>query len=669
MFKKSLLSVAVALTLSACGGSSSGGGETTTPTPPTTPTNQAPTAITLSQTSVAENAAGAVVGDLAATDADSGDTHTFTVSDDRFEISGSQLKLKADTVLDYESEKEVALTIQVTDSASNTFSDNFTVTVTDVAEAPTAISLSAMEVAENATGAVIGDLAVTDPDAGDTFTFTVSDDRFEVVNSQLKLKADNKLNYESEQSVTVSVEATDSASNKLSVDFNVVVTDLLDTYTFNNATANASSVSYSGQIARHLLIAELNNYISSGLQADLDSGAITTEQAALDRLVSYYDGDWELEVADRTLTTSTIVKAKQTKFGDVSSSSKNLDGKIAGNDAVGQHKDWSTEFVAFGAKGSQSPEQLIRALLTEIAANAGQTLAGNVRQDALGNDITKVYLAADGRDLKQLVQKILLGSVAFSQGADDYLDNDTDGKGLLSDNTALVEGKDYTSLEHQFDEGFGYFGAARDYLDYSDDEIANKGGREAWAGMHDTNGDSEIDFNSEYNFGHSQNAAKRDRGTASRTNPTDLTAEAMNAFLKGRKVIADANTTALTDAQKTELFMYRDAALMAWEKSIAATAVHYINDTTDDYANWGTGSFSYADLAKHWSELKGFLVSLQFNRLSPLTDAQFEQANTLIGDAPVLVDANVAAYLTDLKQARDILQAAYGFDAENVANW
>lgn len=667
MFKRSLIAAAVSLTLTACGGSSNN--QTPTTTTPTTPTNQAPTAIALSKNTVAENAKGALVGDLTVTDADSGDTHTFTVSDDRFEISGSQLKLKADVSLDYETEKEVTVKIETTDSANNKYSADFKVMVADLPEAPTAIALSKMEVAENAEAAVIGTLSVTDPDANDTHTFTVADDRFEVVNSQLKLKAGMKLNYESEQSVSVPVQVTDSAENKLSAVFVIAVTDVLDTYAFNNATANASSVSYSGQIARHLLIGELNNYISSGLQADLNSGAITTEQQALDKLISYYDGDWEVEVADRKLTTSTLVEAKQKTLRDVSSSSKNLNGKIAGNDKTGQHKDWSKDFVAFGAKGSQSPEQLIRALLAEIAQNAGQALQGTVRQDALGKDITKVYLASDGRDLKQLVQKILLGAVAFSQGADDYLDNNTDGKGLLSDNTALVSGKNYTSLEHQFDEGFGYFGAARDYLDYSDDEIANKGGRDAWRGMYDTNGDKMIDFNSEYNFGHSQNAAKRDRGTASNTKPTDFTADAMNAFLKGRKIIADANTTALTEAQKTELYKYRDMALMAWEKSIAATAIHYINDTTDDYANWGKDSFSYSNVAKHWSELKGFLVSLQFNRLSPLTDAQHEEVNSLIGDAPVLVDANVATYLADLKKARDIMQTAYGFDAENVEKW
>jgi hypothetical protein len=45
---------------------------------------------------------------------------------------------------------------------------------------------------------------------------------------------------------------------------------------------------------------------------------------------------------------------------------------------------------------------------------------------------------------------------------------------------------------------------------------------------------------------------------------------------------------------------------------------------------------------------------------------------SLIGTAPVLAtdgQATIDAYLNSLLEARNILQAAYNFDAENVANW
>src|SRR5204863_280118 len=118
--------------------------------------NEAPTALDLRNASVPENAAGAAIGTLTVTDPDVGDTHTFTVSD--------------------------------TDIGGLSISRSFTIAVNDVNEAPTALDLSNASVPENAAGAAIGTLTVTDPDAGDTHTFTVSDSRFEVVGTTLKLK-------------------------------------------------------------------------------------------------------------------------------------------------------------------------------------------------------------------------------------------------------------------------------------------------------------------------------------------------------------------------------------------------------------------------------------------------------------------------------------------------
>ena len=46
--------------------------------------NQAPTDIALTGNTVAENAAGAVIGTLSTVDPDAGDTHTYAVSDTQF---------------------------------------------------------------------------------------------------------------------------------------------------------------------------------------------------------------------------------------------------------------------------------------------------------------------------------------------------------------------------------------------------------------------------------------------------------------------------------------------------------------------------------------------------------------------------------------------------------
>lgn len=574
-FRRSLLATAIltaTLGLSACGGSSG----SSTPTTPTTPapTNNAPTDITLTSTSVMENMAGAAVGTLGATDADSGDSFTFAVDDDRFEIDGDLLKLTDGTEFDYETTQSVDVTLTVTDSGSATFS----------------------------------------------------------------------------KTVQISID------------------DQLDFYAFDSAIMpGEESVSFTGQTARHLLINDLNILINTQLANTTDfdtAGTFVTRDDVLNALNSYFDVTDYDALSQRPLLTTTTPESSRLTLAEVSSSSKTLVGKIAGNDAVGQHKDWNNgEFAGWGETGDTTPEGLVRTFFDMLADNAAEQLAGNQRFDPFGDEITTLYLTHDGRDLKQLIQKFLLMSVAFSQAADDYLDNDTDGKGLLSDHTNTDAA--YTNLEHQFDEGFGYFGAARDYLNYSDEEIAGKGGRDDWQVYHDTDGSGTIDFHTEFNFGQSTNAAKRDLGA---TTAVDLTAEAMNGFLAGRKLLNDTAGTPLTDAQMTELEGYRDTALLAWEKSIVATVIHYINDTWNDLSTIDTDEFNYADLAKHWSEMKGFALGLQFNPFSPVSDSDFEQLHQLIGDKPVL-GGDVGGYQADLISARDLLRDAYGFDQQDVENW
>ena len=196
---------------------------------------------------------------------------------------------------------------------------------------------------------------------------------------------------------------------------------------------------------------------------------------------------------------------RQMTIGDISSG-KNLKDKMAGNDATGQHQDWNTVGLVGWTPGI-TPEGLLYAWFEMVEAAAQRKVNGD--GDTYGGVALPVHVSKEGHDLQQLTQKFLLGAVAFSQGADDYLDYDIEDKGLLADNVGPDKpGSTYTSLEHQWDEGFGYFGAARDYLEYTDDEIAGKAemGRQ---GYHDTNADDAVDLAKEYNWGHSINAAKR----------------------------------------------------------------------------------------------------------------------------------------------------------------
>ena len=563
-----------------------------------------------------------------------------------------------------------------------------TPTPTPINSAPTDITIDNASVSEREAGAVVGNLEATDSDSGDSHTFSVDGDLFVVDGKVLKLSEEVEVNYEADQTHTVSVTATDSQGSTFTKELTIDVTDVLDTYTFASAYDDGSSVSYSGQIARHALINELNYFISNEFDennpdSEYNKGVFVTKQDVLEHLNKYFRTTEEQY--DNFELMSFGDNAKQKFISDISSGWKRLggaSGKIAGRDETGQHKTWghtdapASTFVGWGEQGEYTPESLVDYYFDQLADNVMTQVTGAKRYDPKGSVITKVYVNEDGTDLKQLIQKFLLMAVTYSQSTDDYFGHETEGKGLTTDNTQAKSGKNYTNLEHQFDEGYGYFGAARDYREYNDNEISGKvssdeDGRSDWNGKHDTDGDGEIDLNSEYNFGASVNAAKRDRGSSGNANPTNFTKDAMTALIAGRALINENVGNALTDEQMETLKGHRDQAVLAWEKAIAATVVHYINDSNADLTNLLEDSedFSFSDLAKHWSELKGFALGLQFNPYSPLSDEKFAQFHQLVGDKPEMETSEIAAYQQKLIQARDILQEAYSFDAENVTNW
>lgn len=195
--------------------------------------NEQPESLDLSNLSVSENAIGALVGTLSASDPDAGDGLTFALADDaggRFEIvNGNELHVVAGTSLDHEAAGDHAVTVDVTDAEGLTLSRTFTIAVNNVNEAPIDIALSATSIEENAAaGTVVGTLSATDPDAGETFTYTLLDntDRFEIVGDQLKVKAGAVLNFEDASSHQLNIQVTDTGNLTHQKTFTIAVTDV-----------------------------------------------------------------------------------------------------------------------------------------------------------------------------------------------------------------------------------------------------------------------------------------------------------------------------------------------------------------------------------------------------------------------------------------------------------
>lgn len=214
--------------------------------------NEAPTNITLSQASLAENnPVNTVVGSFSSADVDAGDTHTYTLvsgtgSNDNgsFAIDGASLVMLPSA--NFESKSSYALRIRTTDAGTLAFEKQFTVTITNVNEAPTDIALSASSIAENnAANATVGTLGATDVDAGDTRSYalvsgTGSDDNasFTITGSSLKIIP--SANFEAKSSYNVRVRVTDMGGLSFEKPFTIAVTNVNEAPT--DTLLSASSI-------------------------------------------------------------------------------------------------------------------------------------------------------------------------------------------------------------------------------------------------------------------------------------------------------------------------------------------------------------------------------------------------------------------------------------------
>lgn len=138
----------------------------------------APSAITLTPNSVPENSpAGTLVGTLTATDANPGDTHTFTLLDSaggRFALAGSTITATGAPLLDFETATSHALSVRATDSTALQFTGPVTVNVSAVNEAPSIAAAAAPGLKlVRGFSAALPAITVADPDAA-SLTVTLS---------------------------------------------------------------------------------------------------------------------------------------------------------------------------------------------------------------------------------------------------------------------------------------------------------------------------------------------------------------------------------------------------------------------------------------------------------------------------------------------------------------
>ncbi|WP_422409801.1 VCBS domain-containing protein, partial [Endozoicomonas sp. ALB122] len=131
-------------------------------------TNDNPEDIELSGTRIDENQDGAVVGTLSTRDKDLSDSHTYTIDDHRFEVVDGDLKLKEGIALDHETDDSVDVKVTTTDVDGAAYSENFTLEVNDINEAPVATDSSTTIDEDSLYRFTLNDFPYTDQDDGDT---------------------------------------------------------------------------------------------------------------------------------------------------------------------------------------------------------------------------------------------------------------------------------------------------------------------------------------------------------------------------------------------------------------------------------------------------------------------------------------------------------------------
>ena len=214
--------------------------------------NAAPTDISISAFSIDENGAvGDAIGTFTTSDVNTGDSHTYSlVSGDGDEDNGSFSIDEDDLVtgesFDFETQSSYSIRVETNDGNGGTFQKAFTITVNDISETPTDVSISASSIDENnAVGDVIGTFTTTDVDAGETYTYTLvsgdgdDDNTFFSIDGDA-LEAGEVFDFETKSSYSIRVETNDGNGGTFQKAFTITVNDVSETPT--DVSISASSI-------------------------------------------------------------------------------------------------------------------------------------------------------------------------------------------------------------------------------------------------------------------------------------------------------------------------------------------------------------------------------------------------------------------------------------------
>jgi len=339
------------------------------------------------------------------------------------------------------------------------------------------------------------------------------------------------------------------------------------TYTFTDAS-NVSTVSFNGQQQRLEMLSEMSAYAKTANTLGTAVSATTLRNMYANSGYTWTD----------------------TPGYGMTGSSKQLKSKTAAGD-VGVQALFESYF--------DSLEVLSNLNYDNSAELYGQ---GGV----WGNGVKNYLMSRTGIEYTQLIEKGLMCAVFMNQMTVNYLGTVGD-----DDNDNLVSGKNYTEMQHHWDEAYGYLTSEIDYPTSGTDRFWGKyvNSREAILGSATTLSD---------------------------------------AFRRGRSAIDNKDYTT-RDAQ---ISIIRNEM----EKVAAATAIHYLNEAK---ANIASPTIKNHVLSEAWAFIDGLRYGHNAVSAGGMTTSEINTALTYLTDFE-----NIS--ISDINNAIDFV--ASKTDLENVKN-
>lgn len=335
-------------------------------------------------------------------------------------------------------------------------------------------------------------------------------------------------------------------------------------FTYEFMRNGESTVDFSGQLARQNMLTEIDAYFDQALQGTALDGQ---------RLLDMYE---------------------------------NNNAPFESEELNGSGKSLSTKTSASPAHEGEQFEAInwFKELLQQAAAASEADEPASEGQAGLITEGERTYLVSgQGVEFKQLFQKGIMGACFMDQAVNNYL---TAGK-LNVNNETPEEGKNYTLMEHHWDEAYGYFSKVKDY---STDP------------------------------GQSQDRGYWGRYLVGLETDFQLASLAYEAYRLGRAAI----TEDLYDLRDEQVGVIREA----FETAAAIKAIGYLNK--------GKISLNGGERAKafhEWSEGAGFVYSLRFapsGRVSSQQSAQWLE----------LLTGGEGFWADDITDKADQVKAAIG---------